>query len=99
MRDSYYQRAVNIYEALKKTNKVEPIMPQSGMFLLTDISKTGLSSDAFVKQLLEEEKLALMPGASFGENAQQLVRISLTVPDKMINLSCERLKNFINRII
>ena len=99
MRDSYYHRAVNIYEALKKTNKVEPIMPQSGMFLLADISKTGLSSDAFVKQLLDEEKLALMPGASFGENAHHLVRISLTVPDKMINLSCERLKRFINRII
>ena len=30
-------------------------MPQSGMFLLADISKTGLSSNAFVKQLLEEE--------------------------------------------
>ena len=99
MRDSYYQRAVNIYEALRKTNKVEPIMPQSGMFLLADISKTGLSSNAFVKQLLEEEKLALMPGASFGENAHHLVRISLTVPDKMINLSCERLKRFIDRII
>ena len=99
MSDSYYHRAVNIYKALKTTNKVEPIMPQSGMFLLADISKTGLSSDAFVKQLLEEEKLALMPGASFGENAHHLVRISLTVPDKMINLSCERLKRFINRII
>ena len=99
MRDSYYKRAVKIYDVLKKNNKVEPIMPQSGMFLLADISKTGLSSDIFVEKLLEEEKLALMPGSSFGENARDLVRISLTVPDEKIELSCERLNRFINGII
>ena len=99
MRDSYYQRALKIFESLKKTNKVEPIMPQSGMFLLADISKTGLSCDTFVEKLLEEEKLALMPGSSFGKNARDLVRISLTVPDDKIEMSCERLKRFIDRII
>ena len=99
MRDSYYKRAVKIYDVLKKINKVEPIMPQSGMFLLADISKTGLSCDIFVEKLLEEEKLALMPGSSFGENARDLVRISLTVPDEKIELSCERLNRFINGII
>ena len=99
MRDSYYQRAVKIYNVLKKNNKVEPIMPQSGMFLLADISKTGLSCDVFVEKLLEEEKLAIMPGSSFGKNARDLVRISLTVPDEKIELSCERLNRFINRII
>ncbi len=99
MRDSYYKRAVKIYDVLKKNNKVEPIMPQSGMFLLADISKTGLSSDIFVKKLLEKEKLALMPGSSFGKNARDLVRISLTVPDEKIELSCKRLNRFIEGII
>ena len=99
MRDSYYERAVKIYDVLKKNNKVEPIMPQSGMFLLADISKTGLSCDVFVEKLLEEEKLAIMPGSSFGENARDLVRISLTVPDEKIELSCKRLNRFIDRII
>jgi arginine:pyruvate transaminase len=40
-----------------------------------------------------------MPGSSFGENARDLVRISLTVPDEKIELSCERLNRFINGII
>ena len=99
MRDSYYKRAVKIYDVLKKNNKVEPIMPQSGMFLLADISKTGLSCDVFAEKLLEEEKLAIMPGSSFGKNARDLVRISLTVPDEKIELSCKRLNRFIDRII
>ena len=99
MRDSYYKRAVKIYDVLKKNNKVEPIMPQSGMFLLADISKTGLNCDVFVEKLLEEEKLAIMPGSSFGKNARDLVRISLTVPDEKIELSCERLHRFIDRIL
>ena len=99
MRDSYYNRAVKIYDVLKKNNKVEPLMPQSGMFLLADISKTGLSCDVFVEKLLEEEKLAIMPGSSFGKNARNLVRISLTVPDEKIELSCERLNRFIDSII
>ena len=58
---------------------------RSGMFMLADISKTGMNSETFVSKLLDAEKIALMPGSSFGKEADSLIRISLTVPDHDID--------------
>ena len=57
-----------------------------------------MDSDLFVSKLLEEEKVALMPGSSFGEEANNLIRISLTVPDKDIQTACQRIYKFINML-
>ena len=76
---------------------IEPIMPQSGMFMLADIRNTGMDSETFVSRLLREEKIAVMPGSSFGDEANTLIRISLTVPDPDIDIACKRILNFINK--
>ena len=95
MSGDYYRRALKLYEALRKSNVVEPIMPESGMFMLADISKTGMNSETFVSKLLDAEKIALMPGSSFGKEADSLIRISLTVPDHDIDTACNRILKFI----
>ena len=97
MSGDYYRRALKLYEALRKSNVVEPIMPESGMFMLADISKTGMNSETFVSKLLDEEKIALMPGSSFGKEANSLIRISLTVPDLDIDTACKRILSFISK--
>ncbi len=97
MSADYYRRALKLYEALRKSNVVEPIMPESGMFMLADISKTGMNSETFVSKLLDEEKIALMPGSSFGKEANSLIRISLTVPDLDIDTACKRILSFISK--
>ena len=97
MSGDYYRRALKLFEALRESDVVEPIMPESGMFMLADISKTGMNSETFVSKLLEQEKLALMPGSSFGEEANNLIRISLTVPDLDIDTACKRLLKFISK--
>jgi len=38
-----------------------------------------------------------MPGSSFGEEANNLIRISLTVPDLDIDTACKRLLKFISK--
>jgi len=98
MRTDYQRRALKLFETLSESNTIEPIMPESGMFMLADIAKTGMDSDLFVSRLLEEEKVALMPGSSFGEEANNLIRISLTVPDKDIQTACQRIYKFINML-
>jgi arginine:pyruvate transaminase len=98
MSNDYHKRAICLFEAFSKKNIIKPIMPQSGMFMLADISKTGMNSDDFVSKLLKKEKVALMPGSSFGEEANNLIRISLTVPDKEIYASIDRITNFISNL-
>jgi arginine:pyruvate transaminase len=97
MSADYYKRALKLFETLKDSNMIEPIMPQSGMFMLADIRNTGMDSETFVSRLLREEKIAVMPGSSFGDEANTLIRISLTVPDPDIDIACKRILNFINK--
>ena len=50
-----------------------------------------MNSETFVSKLLDAEKIALMPGSSFGKEADSLIRISLTVPDLDIDTACKRI--------
>ena len=40
------------------------------------IRSTGLSSDEFCQRLLEEQKVAVVPGGAFGQSGEGHVRIS-----------------------
>lgn len=91
MRQSYKRRADLIVAALASAPGLVPFPPEAGMFILVDVSGTGMSGEAFAWALLDEERVAVMPGSSFGERAGDFVRISLTVSDDMIGEACRRM--------
>jgi arginine:pyruvate transaminase len=97
MRTSFKRRADLIRTAFGNSDIVQCHKPEAGMFLLADIRKTGLSGEAFAIRLLEEEKVAVMPGESFGEQINGFIRISLTVADETIIDACKRIKRFAER--
>ncbi|PDT86578.1 pyridoxal phosphate-dependent aminotransferase [Sinorhizobium sp. BJ1] len=91
MREAYRRRADRIAIALARTPCVSVLPPEAGMFALIDVAGTGVSGEAFAWALLEEESVAVMPGSSFGEQAQDFIRVSLTVPDAAIDEACRRI--------
>jgi len=66
--------------------------PQGAFYILIDISKTGLSSDEFADTLLETEKVAVAPGATFGPSADKYIRIALTAETKLLEEGIKRIK-------
>jgi len=72
---------------------IKPYPPEAGMFILADVSRTGLDGKAFAWSLLEAG-VAVMPGSSFGDNAADLIRLSLTVPDQAVEAACARIERF-----
>lgn len=99
MRTAYKARADRIVQGLQNVPGIVPLPPEAGMFILIDVAGTGLTGDAFAWMLLEEEHVAVMPGASFGHEATYFVRVSLTVPDAMIDESCERIARLAIRLL
>ncbi|WEX77931.1 pyridoxal phosphate-dependent aminotransferase [Sinorhizobium numidicum] len=97
MREAYRRRAGRIVHGLAQAPGVFVLPPEAGMFTLIDVSGTGLSGEAFAWALLEEEKVAVMPGSSFGNEAQNLLRVSLTVPDPDIDEACRRITSLAER--
>lgn len=98
MRASYGARAAQVVAALGNATGIIPLPPEAGMFILVDVSGTGLSGEAFAWRLLEEENVAVMPGSSFGGHASAYIRLSLTVVDSSLAEACERISRLAARI-
>ena len=74
------------------------VPPEGGMFLMIDIRETGIDSLAFANRLVEEEKVVLLAGSSFGASAEGFLRLSLTSPRAKLEEACERLARFTARL-
>ena len=75
------------------------MIPSSGaMYLMLDIRSTGLSGVAFAARLLDEERIAVMPGESFGAAAAGHVRVAMTIADDAFEEALVRLVGFAGKV-
>lgn len=91
MRRSYASRAELVADVLAQQAEMIPVMPKSGMFMLLDVTATGLSGEQFAWQLLKTRNIAVMPGSSFGHQADRYIRLSLTTDDAVILAATKRI--------
>lgn len=94
MRKSYAARVDLIETELSGCPHLKPGKVSGGMFAMIDVGATGLDGEAFAWGLLDEQKVAVMPGTSFGENAKNLIRVALTVPDEDLREATRRIRAF-----
>ena len=92
MAESYQHRIKVLMEAFDHS-PLKPLKPQAGMFMLVDVSATGMDGEAFA-QLMLDCGVSVMPGNSFGAQATQFVRLSLTVPDNKLREAALRMVSF-----
>jgi arginine:pyruvate transaminase len=98
MRTNYQRRAAIVQNTLAGSNLLKPMPPEGGMFVVVDVTGTGLGGEEFAWELLREEQVAVMPGSSFGDQAAGFIRISLTVPDETLEAAVTRMANLANRL-
>lgn len=91
MRGDYARRARLVAETLASVPGLHVYPPQAGMFVMLSVDGLGLDGEAFAGRLLDEERVAVMPGGAFGDVAACMVRLSLTVPDAILAAACERI--------
>jgi aminotransferase len=72
--------------------------PGAGFFVWADISRFGLPADQFCLRLLQEAKVLMFPGTSFGERWRDYVRISILESEERIAEAIERLRRFGEKI-
>lgn len=98
MREAYARRARHVVGALAGAPGLRVHPPQAGMFVMLSVDGLGLDGEAFALRLLDEERVALMPGAAFGDAAAGMVRLSLTVPDEALAEGCRRIAALARRL-
>ena len=71
--------------------------PQGAFYVFPCIRSTGLSSMDFSRKLLEEEKVAVVPGTAFGPCAEGYIRISYASSMDNLKEALTRINRFLNK--
>jgi arginine:pyruvate transaminase len=90
----YAARRETFLAAMRGFNAVTVRGSEGGMYVMLDVRAVEPDCERFAWGLLQAEKVAVMPGSSFGEAAAGHVRISLCQPDALLEEAARRLKRF-----
>lgn len=94
MRAAYRGRRDALLDALSGVPGIAPLTPEAGMFVLADVSGTGLSSAEFAWELFRRERVSVLDGAAFGASAAGHVRISCTLGEDRLREAGARIARF-----
>ena len=97
MREEYDQRRRLIIDGFKSIG-LDCFVPEGAFYAFPNIGKFGMSSDEFCLKLLEEKKVAIVPGTAFGESGEGFARISYAYSVKHISTAIEKMGEFIKEL-
>jgi aspartate aminotransferase len=92
----YARRRSFAHERLKGMAGVSCVNARGAFYLFPNISETGMNSTEFCARLLEEEKVAAVPGIAFG--ADDYLRISYATSMRNIEKGLERMERFVKKL-
>ena len=78
MRESYDERRRYVLHALHEMG-IPCFEPEGAFYVFPCIRQFGMTSEEFSVRLLQEEKVAIVPGTAFGDCGEGYVRIACTV--------------------
>ncbi len=97
MLTSFDRRRLKMYEFLKKIEGIKCLRAQGAFYLFPNISRFGMKSTEFAGKLLEEAKVAVVPGIAFGTD--DYIRLSYATSDAIIERGLERIQSFCQKTL
>lgn len=96
MREAYDERRRYLVKAFNDMG-MDCYEPQGAFYVFPCIKRFGMSSDEFALKLLEEEKVAVVPGTAFGGCGEGYLRVSYAYSLKNLQKAMERIERFCKR--
>ena len=97
MLEAYNQRRRFLVHAFKEMG-LECFEPFGAFYIFPCIKEFGMTSDEFANRFLAEEKVAVVPGNSFGDSGEGFIRISYAYSLERLKLAIARLERFVERL-
>jgi aminotransferase len=76
---------------------LETFEPHGAFYAFPRVTVTGMDDEAFAEKLLQEERVAVVPGSSFGAGGAGFVRCSYATAYEKIKEALERMERFMRR--
>ena len=97
MRDQYRARRNYIVNALNDMG-LKCHSPRGSFYAFPSIQATGLDSKTFATRLLQQEKVACVPGGAFGPSGEGYLRCCFAASLEQIQVATERMARFVKGI-
>lgn len=96
MRDAYNGRRRYLMHVFREMG-LKCFEPYGAFYVFPCIKEFGMSSDEFAQKLLEEEKVAVVPGTAFGDCGEGYIRISYAYSLEDLKIALAHIKSFVER--
>ncbi len=97
MREAYDQRRRYLIHAFSEMG-LECFEPMGAFYMFPSIKRFGMTSEEFATRLLQEEKVAVVPGTAFGDCGEGFLRVSYAYSLKSLKEALGRIERFVNRL-
>lgn len=98
MRDQYDMRRRLLVDGLNRLG-LTCFEPEGAFYVFPSIQKTGMKSLEFCEKLLQEERVAVVPGDAFGSSGEGFVRISYSYSIDHLMESLKRIGRFVEKMM
>lgn len=97
MKESYNQRRRFLLHELNAMG-LTCFEPFGAFYAFPSIKRFGMTSDEFATRLLQEEKVAVVPGTAFGECGEGFLRVSYAYSLESLKEALGRIERFVKRL-
>lgn len=94
MREAYDERRRYLVSNLRRLG-MDCFEPYGAFYVFPSIKRFGMSSEEFATRLLQEEKVAIVPGTAFGDCGEGFMRISYAYSIENLKTALERIERFV----
>jgi aminotransferase len=103
--EPYVQQMVAEYDRRRRlivdglnTIGLKTFEPRGAFYAFPQVSGTGLDEETFANRLLQEERVAVVPGSAFGKGGEGFVRCSYATSYDRLEEALDRIERFVRQI-
>jgi len=96
MRSEYNRRRKLIVGGLNRLG-LDTFEPRGAFYAFPNIQASGMDDESFAEKLLQEERVAVVPGSAFGMGGEGFVRCSYATSYEKIEEALRRMEKFMER--
>ena len=97
MRTAYNERRRYLMHTFKEMG-FRCFEPFGAFYVFPNIQEFGMTSEEFATELLQEEKVAVVPGSAFGASGEGYIRISYAYSLDDLKEALGRVNHFIEKL-
>ena len=97
MRAAYDERRRYLVNRFRELG-MDCFEPYGAFYVFPSIKRFGMSSEEFANRLLQEEKVAVVPGTAFGDCGEGFLRISYAYSIQDLKKALDRIEKFVKTL-